>query len=408
MNQRLVVELFAGPGGWSEGLRLAGHSGTAVGFEHDMSACRTATTAGHHRVCADVATYPLERLMGKVRGLIGSPPCTTFSNAGHGAGRQLIEVLAMAMTRMVRGKHVLAETRRTCAQILRGLAMVKFPKKTRAYRSQWARKQAVISALVLQPLRWILALRPAWVALEQVPEVLPLWRHMASLLNELGYRSWCGKLDAECYGVPQTRDRAILVARCDGRPVGPPVPTHQQYRPGRLPDLEQDLFGDPLPVPISMAEALGWGLDDRPAWTVTAGGAETGGAEVFGNANNRRRLAEVVLRNGAEKNATERGLNAVDWVIPRMHPAGTKGSYGYSRPVDQPSPTIKGAGSGGQYVADQETIRRVTVQEAAVLQSFRPDYPWHGTKSKQYEQVGNAVPPLLAAAVLRQFLEEVA
>lgn len=49
---------------------------------------------------------------------------------------------------------------------------------------------------------------------------------------------------------------------------------------------------------------------------------------------------------------------------------------------------------------------RISVEEAAILQGFRRDYPFQGTRSAKFQQVGNAVPPPLAAAVLRQVIEK--
>ena len=118
--------------------------------------------------------------------------------------------------------------------------------------------------------------------------------------------------------------------------------------------------------------------------------------------------AEWVLRNGNQKNACERRA---------CEPAGTLFFSGRTNAVDwvheRPATTVCGDAriappghrdrAGGERQFTTET-RRVTVQEAAVLQSFPADYFWYGTKSQQYQAVGNAVPPLLAAAVLRQFV----
>jgi DNA (cytosine-5)-methyltransferase 1 len=200
-----------------------------------------------------------------------------------------------------------------------------------------------------------------------------------------------------------------------------------------------------------MADALGWGVDGRPAWTVTGGGTESGGGvEVFGNADARRQLAEAVaLRNGNQANACERRAcepagtlffgkrtNAVDWVVRTGNNSMVTGRTGsrrgegdvqaYERSVHVPAPTLDtNVGGkwtigrpattvcgdariappghrdreGGERQFGEQTVR-VTVQEAAVLQSFPADYPWQGNKSQQYRCVGDAVPPLLAKAIL--------
>ena len=46
--------------------------------------------------------------------------------------------------------------------------------------------------------------------------------------------------------------------------------------------------------------------------------------------------------------------------------------------------------------------RRLTVEECSTLQGFPVGHPFQGTKSAQYRQVGNAVPPKLAEVVGRQ------
>lgn len=75
----MILDDFAGPGGWDEGLRLIGDF-DVTGVEWDESACLTAEAAGHKRTRADVTTHEWDGP--PVDLYISSPSCTLFSQAG--------------------------------------------------------------------------------------------------------------------------------------------------------------------------------------------------------------------------------------------------------------------------------------------------------------------------------------
>ena len=435
MGEYDALDDFAGPGGWDEGARMVGL--TTLGYEWDQAACETAKAAGHARVKCDVSLSDASIFRGATKGYIASPPCTLFSSAGKGTGRDAIDLLCAAVARMFAGDDCRVEVREA---IYRGIT---FPSRTaeneaRKPEKHWpaervektARQDAFIASLVLEPARRIHELDPEWIALEQVEAVLPIWQAYVRCLRERGYSAWTGVLNAANYGVPQTRERAVLMAS-RVRTVAPPVPTHSQHGD------EGDLFGERRAKWVSMASALGWGFDHEPSCTVSSGGAETGGAEPFANAGYRKRLAEHVhLRMTTMPNSANRCISEPAPTIAFGHDSASArwfvaaGVTGEGRPKDvleQPADTLTGKGTAywiherpattvvGSFKPEiisppgyrTSTSRqnaeggvRVTVAEGGVLQSFPADYPWQGSRTKQFQQVGNAVPPLLAAHVL--------
>lgn len=330
----LVIDTFAGPGGWDEGVRPLGLA--PRGLELNTDACGTARTAGHYRHQTDVAALnPRDTIgpWGRCRGQLGSPPCPGWSIAGKGGAR----IDAVSVLPVLARVHSYADLQAALDHL----------------RPRMGHPETL---LALEPLRYALALTPSWIAWEQVREVLPLWEACATVLRRIGYSVATGVLRAEQYGVPQTRRRAVLVARAPWmtREHGParlPEPTHSRFY-----ERQPTFLDDGVKPWVSMADAIGWGMTHRPSMTVTGGGRRTGGAEPFGN--------------GARQ-SMRRERDAGRW-------------------IDRPG------------VEHRASTIAVPLADAARLQTFPADYPWQGTAGARHGQVGDAVPPLLARAIVSE------
>jgi DNA (cytosine-5)-methyltransferase 1 len=336
-----TLELFAGPGGFGKALRDLRLPEAA--YERDWFACKTRRAAGLPAVQCDVTAM---RAPERIASLVGSPPCPSFSRAGLRAAQVIMQDLAEMIQDAFTSRACTTERRSRMTAALHDAGWPPHCKTFDARQTAIARSMDS-AMLVSEPARFIAAAWPEWVVLEQVPAALPLWQVYAGILHTRGYSTWTGVLNAADYGVPQKRLRAFLIAS-RARQVACPLPTHydaDRYGP--------QLWGDRW---ISMADAIGWGCTSRPAPTVTAGGTDTGGPEVFGS------QARVML-------------------------AGERDTGGW---IDRP---------------DGSQSLNLTPAESGLLQGFPADWPWQplqGGKGRQIQQAGNAVPPPLGAAVIAE------
>ena len=332
-----ALGLFAGPGGWD--VPGPGLGVVTDGVELEPVVVSTRTAAGLRTVHRQVRTYRLPDDH-QYTGLTGSPPCRTFTPAGNGDGRRSIDIILDELDRVMGNADPQVE-----------IGYHRFSDER--------------TGLVLEPLRVIrdahLMGRPfLWIALEQVPAALPVWQRYGGHLARMGYTVATGQVHAEQYGVPQTRTRAVLLARLGPAGVALPEPTHSRFHsnaPGQL-----DLGVKPW-VTIRDAlrfEGYGWQRSNYSR------GMQHGGT------------------------AAERGRTV--------------------RMFDQPSVTVTGKGfqwvdaPAGSPVDHIVLGRTRTVREAAELQGFPAWWPWQGDLTQVSQQIGDAVPPPLARVLLEQVI----
>ena len=223
----IIVDNFAGGGGASTGIELAAGRPVAIAINHDPDAIllhKTNHPYTEHLQASVWDVDPVAVCRGRPVGLAWfSPDCKHFSKA---KGAALVD------------------------RNIRGLAWI--------------------------VLRWAALVRPRVIMLENVEE-FQTWgpvrkgkpvkskagqtfRKWKNQLSDLGYAIEHRELVAADYGAPTTRKRFVLVARCDGKPIVWPEPTHGPR------DSEEVKAGKLLPW-RSAAEIIDWTI---PGYSIFA------------------------------------------------------------------------------------------------------------------------------------------
>jgi DNA (cytosine-5)-methyltransferase 1 len=208
------------------------------------------------------------------------------------------------------------------------------------------------------------AIRPRAVLIENVPglahadEYRPFRDFAHAELTHLGYEFSWFVVNAVDFGVPQNRKQGVLVAVEQNRsePFRPPEPTVREPR----------TVGDALATSMASRgwpDAARWAAQaDQPAPTLVGGSKNRGGADLG--------------PTGAKRKWATMGVDA--------HTVGN----------EVPSPDFAWDPALGR-----DGMVKITVQQAALLQSFPESWEIAGLKTARYRQVGHATPPPVGEAL---------
>ncbi|WP_046079968.1 DNA cytosine methyltransferase [Halomonas sp. HG01] len=313
------VDLFAGGGGASTGLEMGLDRPVHVAINHDADAIsmHQANHPGADHYLSDVYEVdPLAACQGRPVGHFhASPDCTHHSQARGGQPRKrAIRSLSWVVHKWAGKVRPRVITLENVEQILQWSPLI-------AKRCKATGRVVKVDGSVADP--------GERVPLEEqflVPDRRRRghnWRHFVDGLRRLGYQVQWRTLRACDYGAPTTRERLFLIARCDGRPIVWPEPTHHKH-----PKLGQQRWR-------SAAECIDWSIPSR---------------SIF---DRPRPLADNTLKRIA-KGIDKFVISAGD---PFIVPIANYGGAGEAvHPIDEPLRTVTAWPKGGAFALASATL----------------------------------------------------
>ena len=257
--------------------------------------------------------------------------------------------------------------------------------------------------LFMQYKRVLSIIKPRAFVFENVTGILSmdkgnLFKNIQREFEELGYELKHKVLNAVDYGVPQQRERVILVGFLNGNNYEYPMPMH----------------GDNLIPHVTLKDAIG----DLPV--IGSGQTKNEYATDVSNA-----FLEFVRKNGTteltEHSAPKNGEHLIrimqalkdgqskDDLPEEIRPKSGYGNTYAKLWWEKPSTTITrnfACPSTSRCIHPRDS-RAMSIREGARLQSFPDDYQFYGADGMKRLEIGNAVPPLLSLAIANEMLKAI-
>ena len=232
INGELIIDNFAGGGGASTGIEMATGKSVDIAINHDPEAIRMHKTNHPHtrHYCENVwEVDPVEACKGNPVGLAWfSPDCKHFSKAKGGKPvEKKIRGLAWIVLKwaaLVRPRVIMLENVEEF-QTWGPCIPVRDPKTGRVIaRTEESEKKHMSGTRTAEPGEIVPVDRQ--IFRPDPKRKGQTYRRWKKQLEDLGYKVEAKELVAADYGAPTMRKRFFLIARCDGRPIVWPEPTH--------------------------------------------------------------------------------------------------------------------------------------------------------------------------------------